>query len=115
VWIPDHFLCQLTDCSGRSDGTARRSQPARLRGSLRTVRFLGTFLSRPPAVPGEAVPYVAEQPRIADPSCFARYGERLPTQHEHAREIRTEYVYRGFSKATEKLRAFLTARAWDHE
>lgn len=79
---------------------------------LGTVRFLGTFLSDPLAVPGEAVAYVAEQLRIADPSCFARYGERLPTQHEHAREIRREYVYRDFSEATEELREFLTARSW---
>ena len=46
---------------------------------LGTVRLLGTFLSDPLDVPGEAVAYVAEQLRIADPSCFARYSERLPT------------------------------------
>ncbi|MBJ7600459.1 Tn3 family transposase [Candidatus Nephthysia bennettiae] len=55
---------------------------------------------------------MAEQLCIADPSCFARYGERLPTQHEHAREIRREYGYRDYSDAIEELRDFLTARAW---
>jgi len=79
---------------------------------LGTVRFLGTFLSDPLDVPAEAVGYVAEQLRIADPSCFTRYAERLPTQHEHAREIRREYGYRDYSDAIDELREFVTARAW---
>src|SRR5215470_6276953 len=44
---------------------------------LGTVRFLGTFLSDPLNVPAEAVGYIAEQLRIADASCIARYAERL--------------------------------------
>ncbi len=53
-----------------------------------TVRMLGTFLADPGDVPYVAVEYVAEQLGVADPSCIKSYPERLPTQHEHAREIR---------------------------
>jgi TnpA family transposase len=55
---------------------------------LGTIRSLGTFLADPLDVPADAVAYVAEQLGIVDASCFRRYAERLPTQHEHAREIR---------------------------
>ncbi|MFI9308786.1 DUF4158 domain-containing protein [Streptomyces triculaminicus] len=50
--------------------------------------MLGTFLSAPAEVPVGAAEFVAEQLGIEDPSCLKLYPERLPTQHEHAREIR---------------------------
>src|SRR5487761_1253252 len=79
---------------------------------LGTVRFLGTFLADPLEVPADAVSYVAEQLGIADASCFRRYGERLPTQHEHAREIRRAYGYREYAEASAELGSFLSARSW---
>src|ERR1019366_1599391 len=68
-----------------------------------TVRMLGTFLADPGDVPHVAVEYVAEQVGVADPSCIKNYPERLPTQHEHAREIRGLLGYRAFvaSRATQ--------------
>jgi hypothetical protein len=59
----------------------------------RTVRMLGRFLADPTDVPATAVGFVAEQLGIAEPSCIAGYGQREPTQHEHAREIRPECGY----------------------
>jgi hypothetical protein len=79
---------------------------------LGTVRCLGTFLADPLAVPSEAVSYAAEQLAITDPFCFRRYGERRPTQHEHARGIRRVYDYREYGQAADELRGFLVARAW---
>ncbi len=52
-----------------------------------TVRMLGTFLADPGDVPHVAVEYVAEQLGVADPSCIKNYPDRLPTQHEYAREM----------------------------
>lgn len=54
---------------------------------LGTVRYLGMFLPDPVDVPQVVVEYVAEQLGITDAGCVKRYGERLPTQHEHTREI----------------------------
>jgi hypothetical protein len=79
---------------------------------LGTVRFLGTFLSDPLGIPPPVVAYVAEQLRIGDASCLARYGDRRQTQNEHAIEIGRAYGYRGFAEAADELRQFLTARAW---
>jgi uncharacterized protein DUF4158 len=53
-----------------------------------TVRMLGTFLSQPAKVPPGVAAFVADQLGIADTSLLAGYPERLPTQHEHAREVR---------------------------
>jgi Domain of unknown function (DUF4158) len=39
-------------------------------------------------VPWPAVEYLAAQLDIADVSVVKRYAGRLPTQHEHVREIR---------------------------
>jgi hypothetical protein len=79
---------------------------------LGTIRSLSTFLADPLDVPADAVAYLAEQLGIVDASCFKRYAERLPTQHEHAREIRRAFGYREYAQATEELRAFLAARCW---
>ena len=77
-----------------------------------TVRMLGRFLADSTDVPATAVGFVAEQLGIAEPSCIAAYGQREPTQHEHAREIRHECGYREFARGETELRAFVAARAW---
>lgn len=79
---------------------------------LGTVRFLGTFLAAPTDVPASVVIYLTAQLGIAHPGCLQQYATRLPTQHEHAREIRQVYGYREFHDAVGALRAFLAARAW---
>jgi TnpA family transposase len=83
---------------------------------LGTVRFLGTFLPDPLDVPWPVVEYVAAQLGVADVSVAKRYAERLPTQHEHAREIRQAYGYRDLSDpdAAAGLREFMEGRAWTH-
>jgi hypothetical protein len=86
--------------------------PHKLRLAVGHHRFLGTFLADPLDVPADAVAYLAEQLGIAEASWFRRYAERLPTQHEHAREIRRADGYREYAQASGELRAFLTARCW---
>lgn len=53
---------------------------------------------------------------VADASLVRRYAERLPTQHEHAREIRDVYGFREFSdvRASGQWPEFLDGRAWTH-
>ena len=83
---------------------------------LGTVRYLGTFLPDPLAVPWPVVDYLAAQLGIDDPSVVKRYTERLPTQHEHGREIRDLYGFRDFSDpgAAAGLREFVAGRAWTY-
>ncbi|MER5627304.1 DUF4158 domain-containing protein [Streptosporangium sp. NPDC002544] len=76
-----------------------------------TVRMLGTFLSDAGDVPHVAVEFVAEQLSVTDPSCIKHYRERLPTQHQHAREIRALLGYREFAEAEAELRTFVASRA----
>jgi Domain of unknown function (DUF4158) len=78
---------------------------------LGTVRRIGTLLSDPLDVPWSAMEYLAVQLDLAE-----RYAERLPTQHEHAREIRQAYGYRDLSDpaAQAQLREFMEGRAWTH-
>jgi Domain of unknown function (DUF4158) len=54
---------------------------------LCTVRFLGTFLADPTAVPRVVIAHLAKQLDIAEPSCLLHYRERPVTRHEHAAEI----------------------------
>lgn len=54
---------------------------------------------------------MAEQVGVADPACIKDYPERLPTQHEHAREIRGLLGYREFADAEAEVRAFVASRA----
>jgi TnpA family transposase len=83
---------------------------------LGTVRYLGMFLPDPLDVPWPVVEYLAVQLGVADVSVAKRYAERLPTQHEHAREIRQAYGYRDLTDANAAagLREFLDGRAWTH-
>jgi hypothetical protein len=62
---------------------------------LGTVRFLGTFLPRPTEVPPIVPLYLGVQLGIADPKCLEGYARRVPTQWEHAREIRRHLRLRG--------------------
>lgn len=79
---------------------------------LSTARFLGTFLAEPVEVPWVVVEFLGSQLGVADLSCVKGYAARLPTQHEHAREIREVCGYRDFADADEELRAWLAARVW---
>jgi TnpA family transposase len=64
---------------------------------LTTVRFLGTFLAEPTAIPPNVVAYVAAQLGIRDVASLADYAARPTTAREHAAEIRLVYGYRDFS------------------
>ncbi len=81
---------------------------------LGTVRFLGTFLSRPADVPDVVAVRVAEELGIGDAGRLAAYAQREPTHREHAGEIQREYGYSDFSDplARAELQRWLDARAW---
>ncbi len=81
---------------------------------LTSVRFLGTFLAEPTAVPSNAVAYVAAQLGIRDVACLADYAARPTSAWEHAAEIRRVYDYRDFSDpgASFRLVRWLYQRAW---
>ena len=108
----------VIDDATRARADKRRGDHNRLGFALQlgTARFLGTFLPDPLDVPWPVVEYPAEQLGVADVSVAKRYAERLPTQHEHAREIRQAYGYRDLSDpdAAAGLREFLDGRAWTH-
>ena len=88
---------------------------------LATVRFLGTFLEDPAAVPRGAVHYVAEQ--LAAAGLGGDVGEALTglklyrdgeVRWDHQGEIRSRYGYRDFGEAAIQLGLlrWLYARAW---
>ena len=81
---------------------------------LATVRFLGTFLAHPTAVPPVVTRNIARELAITDPGCLAVYAQREQTHREHAGEIQRAYGYRDFSERTAQaeLTAWLHARAW---
>jgi hypothetical protein len=79
---------------------------------LGTVRYLGTFLPDPLAIPSEVIAYVAAQLGITTLTALPAYTARKMTAHAHTWEIRRAYGYRAFSEAEADLRAYLTARAW---
>jgi hypothetical protein len=78
------------------------------------VRYLGAFLADPVAVPSSVITRIAAQLGIADTSCLLLYGQREPTQREHAGEIQRVYGYRDFHDpvACVGLLRWLVARAW---
>jgi TnpA family transposase len=80
---------------------------------LGTVRFLGTFLADPTAVPPVVVKTMAVQVTVADPRCLERYrtGE---TRWDHMAEIRRHYGYREFSEPSVhfRLARWLHALCW---
>jgi len=81
---------------------------------LCTVRFLGTFLADPTAVPASVVAYLARQVGITDLFCLARYLDRPPTHREHAGEIQRRFGYHDFTDQPGHFRLlrWLYARAW---
>lgn len=103
------------DDADRALVAARRGDHNRLglAAQLATVRFLGTFLADPAAVPPGAVTRLAAQIGVADVSCLARYrlGE---TRWDHAEAIKQRYGYRDFGQPPEHLALvrWLYARAW---
>ncbi len=93
----------------------RRMDHTRLGFALQlgTVRFLGTFLPDPTAVPDAVVTYVAQQLEIPDASCLTHYNTR-DTHWDHAAEIQQAYGYREFQDLHEgfALVRWLYTRAW---
>ncbi len=79
---------------------------------LGTVRFLGTFLTDPTAVPPSVVHYVAQQFAV-DPEVLATY-RRLESRWDHTREIRQAYGYHDFTDQPGhwRLVRWLYGRAW---
>ncbi|WP_438388942.1 DUF4158 domain-containing protein [Actinopolyspora saharensis] len=106
----------LLDDADRIEVDKRRGAHNRVGFALQltTVRYLGTFLSDPLAVPGGVLDYLAEQLDIADPSCVKAYVERVKTPYEHQWEIRQldGYVEFGHPQRHELFQEFLAARAW---
>lgn len=80
---------------------------------LGTVRYLGTFLADPTAVPAAVLRFVAGQCALPPATDLARYrtGE---TRWMHRRLITTQYGYREFldQPAHFRLMRWLYARAW---
>lgn len=81
---------------------------------LGIVRFLGTFLSSPLAVPSTVIDYLAQQLDITDTSNLSAYQERPQTHREHAGVIQRHYGYRDFSDQPGHWRfvRWLYGRAW---
>ncbi|GAA5531410.1 Tn3 family transposase [Herpetosiphon gulosus] len=81
---------------------------------LGTVRFLGTFLANPIAVPPIVIDFMARQLAIATTYTLDRYLEREDTKWEHAREICQDYGYHDFHDQPWHFRLirWLYARAW---
>ena len=95
---------------------ARQSFQSQLGFALQlgTVRFLGTFLSDPTAVPDGVLDYTARQLRIEDPrECLEGYAES-PLHWAHVRDIRERFGYREFTDQPDHWRfhRWLYTRAW---
>ncbi len=82
---------------------------------LGTVRFLGTFLTDPAAVPPPVVEYVAQQLTVdaAAPDLLVTY-RGLESRWDHTREIREIYGYQDFTDQPAHwcLVRWLYQRAW---
>ncbi|WP_228000393.1 DUF4158 domain-containing protein [Nocardia australiensis] len=93
---------------------ARRRDSNRLGFALQlvTVRYLGMFLPDPLDVPGELVDYLAEQLKIADPSCVKSYTDREKTRFEHAWEIQRKEGLISFAQVEADLLAWIADQAW---
>ncbi|WP_197260400.1 DUF4158 domain-containing protein, partial [Bacillus thuringiensis] len=79
---------------------------------LGTVRFLGTFLSRPINVPKNVSLYVSEQLNINSNVLSLYTNER--TTRNHAQEIKRIYNYKDFTEQPHhwRLLRWLYTRAW---
>jgi len=80
---------------------------------LTTVRFLGTFLEDPTAVPTAVLQSVAAQIEVADPDCAGTYRQS-EQRWRHTAEIRARYGYREFVDAGVQFRLgrWLCALCW---
>ena len=80
---------------------------------LTTVRFLGTFLENPTAVPGVVLQTLASQLGIADAACVLAYRES-EQRWRHTTEIRTQFGYREFADGGVQFRLgrWLCALCW---
>jgi TnpA family transposase len=96
---PEFYL----DDGDRQEIAVRRGDYNRLGYAIQlcTVRFLGTFLPEPTAVPRVVIAHLAKQLGIEEPSCLARYRERVETHHTHATEIQCRHGYRDFHQQPE--------------
>jgi Domain of unknown function (DUF4158) len=94
------------DDGDRQEIAVRRGDHNRLGYAIQlcTVRFLGTFLPEPTAVPRVVIAHLAKQLGIAAPSCLARYRARAETHHAHAAEIQRRHGYRDFHQQPEHFR-----------
>lgn len=81
---------------------------------LATVRFLGTFLDDPLAVPDIVVVHVARQLPITTTATLPRYRDRPRTARDHAALIATLYGYTTFTDQPGHFRflRWLYGRAW---
>lgn len=80
---------------------------------LTTVRFLGTFLEDPAAVPGAVLHSLTSQLGIADADCVLAYRES-EQRWRHTTEIRARYGYREFADSGVQFRLgrWLCALCW---
>lgn len=80
---------------------------------LTTVRFLGTFLEDPTAVPGAVLYTLSSQLGIADAGCVLAYRES-EQRWRHTTEIRARYGYREFAASGVQFRLgrWLCALCW---
>ena len=80
---------------------------------LATVRFLGTFLDDPIAVPPNVLAFVAHQLGVALPIDLDRYRQGT-VRWEHTAEITAAYGYRAYTAQPGhfQLLRWLFARAW---
>lgn len=80
---------------------------------LATVRFLGTFLEDPTAVPAAVLRTVAAQIDVADVTCATAYRQS-EQRWRHTAEIRARYGYREFAEKGIQFRLgrWLCAMCW---
>lgn len=94
---------------------AKRRDSSRLGYALQlaTVRFLGTFLEDPMAVPEVVLHTLSTQLGIADATCVLAYSES-EQRWRHTTEIRTRYGYREFAGSGNQFRLgrWLCALCW---
>lgn len=92
-------FCHLDDAD-LALASQKRSDHSRLGFSLQltTVRFFGTFLEEPIAVPPAVLYSVAKQLGITDFDCLSSYQDNPSLRWAHAAEISARYGYRDFGE-----------------
>jgi hypothetical protein len=103
------------DDADRELATSKRWDHMRLGFAVQlgTVRFLGTFLDDPAAVPAGVAVDLARQLAITDPGCLTRY-QTGRVRWLHAAEIRRRHGYREFADPFVRFRLarWLYALCW---